>query len=118
MKILGAILIAVLFVHLQCGGSCLAASSKPPVSTDPPCHKQSGTPADSSQQNHETGNRCSQGSVTEAKAAGCGKHVLQVVAVVAPVAAAATLDAISRPVYLQSPPNISSQSSAVFVLRI
>jgi len=118
MKILCAILIAIVVVHLQCGGSCLGESSKIPVSTDPPCHQHSNTPKDSDQP-HESNNRCGQGSLIEAKAAGFGRHVLQPIAFIVPAAAPTiTFGVVPIPVAVQSPPDLSTITSTVSILRI
>src|SRR5262245_5449157 len=71
MKTLCAMLIVLLFVHLQCGGSCLAESLRvetdaPATSAEPPCHQQGQTPTNDQSSHHAEGT-CAQGPVIEAK---------------------------------------------------
>src|SRR5262249_2698305 len=66
-----AMLIVLLFVHLQCGGSCLAESLRlethpPSTSAEPPCHQHSQTPTNDQSSNHAEGT-CTQGPLIDSK---------------------------------------------------
>src|SRR5262245_15220215 len=82
MKTLCTMLIALLFVHLQCGGSCLAESLRletlGPTSAEPPCHQHGPTPTNDQPTHHAEGTEgtCTQGPLIEAKLS-IAKVVLQ-----------------------------------------
>ncbi len=80
MKILSTMLILLLFLHLQCGGSCLTESfglgALPATKTQPPCHQQGQTPSNDSHPSHHSDGTCTQGPLIEAKLS-IGKVVLQ-----------------------------------------
>src|SRR5215831_419618 len=66
MKAASTILIAVLALHLQCSGSCLADSLRA-FDNQPPCHKHANLPSKDHQPSHETNNPCDQGSILQSK---------------------------------------------------
>src|SRR5262249_56096933 len=76
MKTLSTMLILLLFLHLQCGGSCLSESlgANPATNTEPPCHDQ--TPTNDPQPSHHPDATCSQGPLIEAKLS-IGKVIFQ-----------------------------------------
>src|SRR5262249_5488538 len=84
MKPLSAFLGLVLVMHLQCGSLCLADSFRPPAN-EQPCHKHSGPPANTPQQQHDAGSRCGQGSLIETKSTVAGKQMLMAVVAVMPM---------------------------------
>src|SRR5215467_935213 len=88
MRIFSALLVGVLLLHVQCGGSCLlsAFGTKADVSStssEPPCHHQEGTPTKDQTPSHDSNSPCDQGPVTESKLSFAGKVTTQLPAILA-----------------------------------
>src|SRR5436309_11173699 len=87
MKIVCAVIIVLLAMHLECGAFCLAESvgSIAHVMTGtaepPPCHQHTDGPSNSHKPSHDTSNPCSQGPVIESKITATGKSASQLAAV-------------------------------------
>jgi hypothetical protein len=87
MKLLPKFLVAVMLVHLQCGGSCLVEAFGAPAhpaaaNEEPSCHHQQDAPADDNQQpSHDANAPCSRGQLIEGKTYNFGKVVLQTAAI-------------------------------------
>jgi hypothetical protein len=86
MKILCSLLITVLVMHLECGGSCFAESfgakaHAAATNTEPPCHKAAEKPSNSPQPSDAHNSVCSQGPLIESKLSVGGKPLLQSTAV-------------------------------------
>jgi len=94
MKILSGILIAVFSLHLGCGGSCLAESSKStpiaaaPVTEAPPCHQSSNAPVKTPEPAHGMGTPCDQGLLIQTKLSIDGARLLLAPVSIGPVAVA------------------------------
>jgi hypothetical protein len=71
MKILATILVLLLFLHLECGGSCLAESfharTHAAANEEPPCHQHGQTPTNDTPSSHHAEGTCAQGPLIEAK---------------------------------------------------
>jgi len=84
MKLVGLLLITVLFAHAQCGARCLAAGAeemKSSTSPEPSCHQHAQAPANvpaepDSSQNHEKDTPCGQAQVIDEYRAGVSKCTL------------------------------------------
>ena len=127
MKILGALLIAVLLAHFQCEGACLAESFRAErhaaTSTEPPCHKHAGAPSDTSQPSHEHNDVCTQGRVLESKLLGSdsrGKVAFQSAATLPAVSPALSQPGITttRQLIQERPPGIVTSPVPISILRI
>ena len=119
MKSVGAVLIAVLILHLQCAGSCLAESLgstalAPPATEQPPCHKHAETPSDKSQPSHDRNELCTQGPVI------AGKVVFQSVAVLPAVSPNLLQPRITttRQLIQERPAGIVTSPVPISILRI
>src|SRR5215475_241330 len=79
MKTFATILIFLLFLHLECGGSCLAESfvSRTHVATngEPPCHQHGQAPTNDAPSSRHAQGTCAQGPLIEGKLS-VGKVVL------------------------------------------
>jgi hypothetical protein len=114
MQALSGILVAALFVHLQCAGSCLTAATQ----TEPPCHQHSGAPE--KQPAHEQNSLCSQAPVAEAKL------LLKSNLTLPPAAVLPILDFMLRharannllPLADEGPPGLLSSPVSLSILRI
>jgi hypothetical protein len=123
VKTLCGLLITVLLLHLQCGGSCLLDSfgtkaNMTSTSSEPPCHQHSETPLKDQAPTHD-GNSLCQGPITASKLSN-GMKVTLVAAAVAPVAIetpALGSSGITRFLAVQ-PPHLSSPLNRLSVLRI
>jgi hypothetical protein len=124
MKYVCMLLIAVLVVHLQCGGSCLAEmlSSQADVSkgsAEPPCHQHQQQSSDVPQPRHDTVSSCSQGPIIDAKATASGKCALDVAAISPIVSRPPSFTAPVGPQpVVNNPPGIPDPTFATSVLRI
>src|SRR5262245_59236533 len=81
MKTLCGVLICLLLLHLQCGGSCLTESLDhgnfaAPRSEEPPCHQHSQSPTNNPQPSRHAEGTCTQGPLISAKLS-FGKVVLE-----------------------------------------
>jgi hypothetical protein len=89
MKFLSGSLILLLFLHLQCGGSCLIEAfggsiHEAATSTQPPCHKQGNPPSSDQQPLHDADSPCNQGQLIESRTHNSGKVVLEFAGVLPP----------------------------------
>jgi len=125
MKILSGVLVAVLVLHLQCGGSCLLNSAGPApavtstTSPEPPCHQHSGTPSgDQTPKPHSNG-PCDQGPLTQSTLSAAAKTGFSVAAVLPPgIETVMTPDSVTRVYNPETPPQVTSSSARLSVLRI
>src|SRR5262249_6002834 len=83
MKLFSAFLSIVMFLHLQCGGSCLNGASGGPVQTsetsgEPSCHHHEEVPASNNQPSHDVNGPCTRGQFIESKLSNSGKVILQI----------------------------------------
>lgn len=106
MKSLCTVLIAVLVLHLQCGGSCLAesfgsAAHPLPAGEEPPCHQNAEFPSDSPKPSHQANNPCGQGPIIQSKLTISGKIALQFAAVLPVMVPVIT---VNHPIVHQSVP--------------
>ena len=119
MKLFATLLSIVMFLHLQCGGSCLGGASGGPVhsaetSGEPSCHHHDEAPTSNDQQpSQDASSPCTRGQFIESRIYDGGKIVLQTIgllpAEVSPVQAAAGLALpllVSEGPHLISPPPI------------
>jgi len=105
MKIVSALLVIVLLLHLGCVGSCVAAS------TEPPCHQHQ------SQQNINSS--CSDRPLIEAKTAATGKCALELVAMLPVLTQTVAFNELASLQHAaDNPPGISDTSVTTPVLRI
>ena len=94
MKIVCALLVVVLLVHLQCIGSCLAESAQPP------CHPH--------QSQHDANSSCSeQATDSRPSSAAAGKCTLEVPAILPVLAGALTFNEVT--LLLNSPRTIRQE---------
>src|SRR2546427_12981760 len=82
MKMFSALLVGVLLLHLQCGGSCLFGSFEgkidtPSTSPEPPCHKHAEIPSKGQAPPRDGNSPCNQGPVAASKLWSAGKGTLQ-----------------------------------------
>src|SRR5215467_5895678 len=82
MKMFSALLVGVLLLHLQCGGSCLFSSfgrqvDVPSTSSEPPCHKHAEIPSKGQSPSRDGSSPCNQGPVADSKLSSGGKITLQ-----------------------------------------
>src|SRR5262245_34012383 len=123
MKTLSTMLILLLLLHLQCGGSCLAESldraMQGATDAQPPCHQHGQTPTNQPQQSsHHVEGTCAQGPVIEAKL-GIGKAVLQLGAILPDaIAASQPIDFEMHRHIPDDLRSLSPQPSTISVLRI
>src|SRR5262249_5182290 len=123
MKTLPTMLILLLLLHLQCGGSCLAESldraTQGATDAQPPCHQHGQTPTNKPQQSsHHVEGTCAQAPVIEAKL-DIGKAVLQLGAILPDVITASQPNNFEMHRYI--PDDLRSlllRPSAISVLRI
>src|SRR2546429_5575187 len=81
MKMFSALLVGVLLLHLQCGGSCLFSSFErkidvPSTSSEPPCHKHAEIPSKGQAPSRDGNSPCNQGPVADSKLSSGGKITL------------------------------------------
>jgi len=86
MRALVTVLIAIITLHLQCSGSCLAESLHT-FDNQPPCHKHTNLPSSDHRSSHETNNPCDQGTILEAKVRIFSRSAIPQVTAVLPVLA-------------------------------
>src|SRR5215467_15056762 len=82
MRMFSALLVGVLLLHVQCGGSCLLSAfgtkaDVSPTSSEPPCHKHQETPTKDQAPSHDSNSPCDQGPVTDSKLSSGGKVISQ-----------------------------------------
>jgi hypothetical protein len=124
MKIVSAVLVSVLFLHLQCGGSCLlgafgAEADVPAASSEPPCHHQSESPSKTPAPAHDNNGPCDQSPVTEFKLSAAGQLTLQFVAILpTTVSHMESYDSLIAGFTLEKPPHLSAPIILISVLRI
>jgi hypothetical protein len=80
MKLCATFVSVVMFLHLQCGGSCLGDAFGGPVqsaqpSGEPACHHHEEAPTNNNQPSHDA--PCTRGQFIESKLSNSGKVVLQ-----------------------------------------
>src|SRR5215831_9219651 len=68
MKVVCTVVSFVMFLHLQCGGTCLVqvfSGAMHPVTTttEPPCHQHGKTPGHDQAPSPDKGGPCSQGQI-------------------------------------------------------
>ena len=124
MKMLAALLVGVLLLHLQCGGSCLSSSferkvDEPSTSSEPPCHKHTEVPSKSQAPSRDGHSPCNQGPVADSKLSSGGKVTLQVPAMLpATVGLLATFDFGITGFIPEKTPHLPSSTVRLSVLRI
>ncbi len=125
MKTVAAVLIAVLVLHIQCGGSCLlnssgqAATSVSTSSPEPPCHGHAEMPSSDKTPKHDSNGPCDQGPITQSTLSSAAKIGFHSVGVL-PSGIEMTVgrDSVS-PIYNpEKPPHVISASAHISVLRI
>ena len=105
MKIVCALLVVVLLVHLECIGSCLAESAQPP------CHQH--------QSQHDANSSCSDKPLVDANSAAAGKCTLELADMLSVLAGAQTFNEVTLPQLVANHlPGISDRTAATLVLRI
>jgi len=124
MKMFSALLVGVLLLHLQCGGSCLFGSFEgkidtPSTSPEPPCHKHAEIPSKGQAPSRDGNSPCNQGPVADSKLSSGGKVTLQMPlmlpATVGPVAA---FDFGITGFIAEKTPHFPSSVARLSVLRI
>ena len=124
MKMFSALLVGVLLLHLQCGGSCLFSSfgrnvDGPATSSEPPCHKQAETPSKAPAPSRDGNSPCNQGPVADSKSSSGGKITLQMPAMLpATVGPLATFDFGITGFIAEKRPHLPSSAARLSVLRI
>src|SRR5579862_2678682 len=109
MKVACSLVIAILFVHLLCEGSCLADAFNAASQAQPPCHKHAGSSSD------ETHNpSCTQGPVSEGKIAFQPAAVLPVISATLPLPAFS----ITGPIAQEGSPGFLPSAVPNSILRI
>ena len=122
MRILSGLLITVLLLHAQCGGSCLLESfggrtNTTPAPAAPACHQHTQVPSKGRQAPQENNTPCSQRSLIESSPI-TGKVILQFVAVLpAVIASFESRDAALHWVMFENA-HVSPVSVPISVLRI
>src|SRR5215510_14012935 len=124
MKIFSALLVGVLLLHVQCGGSCLVSAFRTmaepsSTSSEPPCHRHEGTPTKDQAPSHDSKSPCDQGPITESKLSFGGKVTSQLPAIL-PTACRllAPFDWGITGFIEEKPPNLSHSLARLSVLRI
>src|SRR6266566_3622712 len=124
MKMFPALLVAVLLLHLQCGGSCLFGSFErkidvPSTSSEPPCHEHAQIPSKGQAPSHDGNGPCNQGPITGSKLSSGGKVSLQVAAILpATVGPLAAFDCGITGFIAEKTPHLLSSVVRLSVLRI
>ena len=123
MKMLSALLVGVLLLHLQCGGSCLFSSfgrhvDVPATSSELPCHKHAETPSKAPVPSRDGNSPCNQGPVADSKLSSGVKVTLQMPAIPATVGPLAGFDFGISGFIAERPPHLPSPVVRLSVLRI
>ena len=123
MKMFSALLVGVLLLHLQCGGSCLFGSFEgkidtPSTSPEPPCHKHAEIPSKGQAPSRDGNSPCNQGPVADSKLSSGVKVTLQMPAIPATVGPLAGFDFGISGFIAERPPHLPSPVVRLSVLRI
>jgi hypothetical protein len=126
MKIVSGVLVAVLLLHVQCGGACLLNSSGRAAVTlastgspEPPCHRHADTPSRDHTPKHDSNGPCDQGPLTQSTVSAAAKTGLNVAGVLPKgIETAVARDSISCAYSPEKPPHVRSASARISVLRI
>src|SRR6266704_7142130 len=114
MKMFSALLVGVLLLHLQCGGSCLFGSFEgkidtPSTNSEPPCHKHAEVPSKGQAPARDGNSPCNQGPVANSKLSSVGKIALQMPAMLpATVGPLAGFDSGISGFIAERPPHLPS----------
>jgi hypothetical protein len=124
MKMVSAVLVSLLFLHLQCGGSCLlgafgAKADLPAASSEPTCHHPSESPSKTPAPAHDNNGPCNQSPVTEFKLSAARQVTLQFVAILpATVSYMESYESFIAAFAPEKPPHLPTPIVLASVLRI
>lgn len=124
VKSLAGLLIIILMLHLQCGGSCLlesfgAKANVASPSSEPPCHQHSETPPKDKIPAHDGNSPCNQGPVTESKWSTGASLMVHTSAVVPGVIENPTFESVDMTGFVpEQPPHLLFPLHRLSVLRI
>jgi hypothetical protein len=126
MKILSGLLVAVLILHLQCGGSCLLNSSSRGAAAlaaisvpEPPCHQHAELPSRNQTPKHDSNNPCDHGPLAQSTLSAAAKAGVNAVGVLPPgIETVVTHDSANSVYIPEEPPHVRSVSARMSILRI
>jgi len=124
MKMFSALLVGVLLLHLQCGGSCLFGSFEgkidtPSTNSEPPCHKHAEIPSKGQAPSRDGNSPCNQGPVADSKLSSGGKVTVPMPAMLpATVGPLAAFDCGIIRFIVEKTPHFPSSVARLSVLRI